>query len=182
MRILVDMDGVMTDFHGGVWNELAKRETLIERFPMPEPIMDFYAEDCYDDPWFKENVREIQRSEGFFEKLPEINGCVKALHNLEKDFEVFICTAPLLENPTCTNEKLKWVDMHLGGDWIRRTIITKDKTVIDGDFLIDDKPLITGVSDEPIWQRIIFDQPYNKNVVGRRINWENYREVINNIW
>ena len=95
---------------------------------------------------------------------------------------MFICTAPLLENPTCTNDKLWWVDNHLGGDWIRRTIITKDKTVVDGDFLIDDKPLITGITDEPIWQRIIFDQPYNKNVVGRRLNWQNYKQVIDKLW
>jgi 5'-nucleotidase len=178
------MDGVLADFHEGVWNHLEKRVSVITRFPKPKPedVLEFYAEDLYDDPWFKKVVREIQRSEGFFKNLPPINGAIDALHEIEKEFEVFICTAPLLENPTCTNEKLAWVDEHLGGDWIRRTIITKDKTIVDADFLIDDKPLITGANESPIWQRLIFDQPYNKNTVGRRINWENYKEVLDKLW
>ena len=143
---------------------------------------EFYVENAYDDEIFKSTVRKIQGETGFFLNFDPIEGAIEALHDLEKDHEVFICTAPLLENYTCCNDKLAWVDAHLGGDWARRTIITKDKTVIDGDFLIDDKPIITGIANEPIWQRILFDQPYNRNVVGRRINWQNYREVLNNIW
>ena len=183
MRLVVDMDGVFTHFNKTVWDTIENDyPNTIINFPRPNPVLDFYVEDAYDDPHFKKIVYLVQQTEGFFKRLEPIKGAIEALHELEKDFEVFICTAPLLENPTCTNDKLWWVDNHLGGDWIRRTIITKDKTVVDGDFLIDDKPLITGITDEPIWQRIIFDQPYNKNVVGRRLNWQNYKQVIDKLW
>ena len=179
MRLLVDMDGVVTNFNKTVWDSLEDDYPIDTMgFPRPDPILDFYAEDAYDNPHFKNIVHEVQSRPGFFKRLEPIKGAIYALEELEKKYEVFICTAPLLENPTCCNDKLWWIDNHLGGDWIRRTIITKDKTVIDGDILIDDKPIITGITDEPIWQRIIFDQPYNKDVVGPRLNWETYDKAI----
>jgi 5'-nucleotidase len=183
MRLLVDMDGVITDFNKLCWDKFEDEwHGMSLKFPRPEELVEFYAEDTYDDEEFKNVMQGINQEPGFFLELEPMAGAIDALKDLEKDFEVFICTAPLLENATCCNDKLEWVHQHLGYEWTRRTIISKDKTVIDGDFLIDDKPVITGIAIEPIWQRIVFDQPYNKNVVGRRINWTNYREVLNNIW
>ena len=61
----------------------------------------------------------------------------------------------------------------------KKTIITKDKTIITGDLLIDDKPEVTG-SQEPTWEHILYSQPYNKDVKSkRRITWENWKPVIN---
>ena len=179
MRLLIDMDGVITDFNKRNWDAFeAIHRNWKDKYPRPNPILDFYAEDAYPDQEFKDAIRKINSAPLFFLELSPIEGAIEALHDLETRYEVFICTAPMLENPTCCNDKLEWIDNHLGGDWTRRTIITKDKTVIDGDILIDDKPVITGVTDEPIWQRIIFDQPYNKNVVGPRLNWKTYNETI----
>ena len=38
----------------------------------------------------------------------------------------------------------EWVENHLGKDWINRLILTRDKTMINGHVLIDDKINITG--------------------------------------
>jgi 5'-nucleotidase len=183
MRLLVDMDGVICNFNKTIW-DIFERDCpdMLEDFPRPKELIEFYAENTYDNSLFLNTMQSINQEEGFFLELEPIAGAIDALKDLEKDFEVFICTAPLLENSTCCNDKLEWIHQHLGYEWTRRTIISKDKTVIDGDFLIDDKPIITGIATEPIWQRLIFDQPYNKNIVGRRINWVNYREVIDKIW
>lgn len=71
------------------------------------------------------------------------------------------------------------MEEHLGRDFVKRLILTKDKTLVFGDFLIDDKPEIKGVK-LPSWEHLIFDQPYNINIINnkRRINWNNYREVL----
>jgi len=37
-----------------------------------------------------------------------------------------------------------WVKQHLGAEWMKRIIITCDKTLIHGDLLIDDKHAVTG--------------------------------------
>lgn len=183
IRLLVDMDGVITDFNKSIWDIYEKNyPDVAEKYPRPVfEEMPFYAESAYENQQFKDTMRKINTSKGFFKNLPPIEGAIDALHDLEQDFQVFICTAPLLLNPTCCDDKMWWVRKHLGEEWKRRTIITKDKTVVDGDFLIDDKPEITGIQD-PIWRRIVFDRPYNKNTVGRRLDWQNYREVLRRIW
>ena len=38
-----------------------------------------------------------------------------------------------------------WIEEHLGEDWLDKIIITKDKTVVNGHVLIDDRPNIKGI-------------------------------------
>lgn len=96
----------------------------------------------------------------------------------EKSKEVFICTNPLSKYENCVLEKYRWVDDHLGKEWIKRIIVTKDKTIIRGDILIDDKPEIKGV-ETLSWEHIIFTQPYNLSVNSkRRLTWQNWKSVL----
>lgn len=37
-----------------------------------------------------------------------------------------------------------WVEKHLGHDFLEQVILTRDKTLVTGDILIDDKPDILG--------------------------------------
>ncbi|MDO8264840.1 MAG: 5'-3'-deoxyribonucleotidase, partial [Candidatus Parcubacteria bacterium] len=61
----------------------------------------------------------------------------------------------------------------------KRIILSRDKTLIRGNFLIDDRPEIKG-SSIPEWEHIIFDCSYNRNVTNKkRLTWENWREVLN---
>jgi hypothetical protein len=39
-----------------------------------------------------------------------------------------------------------WIEKHLGYDFLDQIILTRDKTVVTGDVLIDDKPDILGES------------------------------------
>ncbi|KAF4692003.1 putative tubulin polyglutamylase ttll9 [Perkinsus olseni] len=57
-------------------------------------------------------------------------------------------------------------------DFLRKLILTKDKTIIKADALIDDKPEITGSEDPPLFGRhVVFTQPYNKYVeTGDRLD------------
>ncbi|MBM3256507.1 MAG: hypothetical protein FJZ04_03520 [Candidatus Moranbacteria bacterium] len=59
----------------------------------------------------------------------------------------------------------------------RNIVFAKDKTWVSGDILIDDKPKIEG-QEEPLWEHVIFDRPYNRHVKGRRINWQNYTKIL----
>lgn len=44
----------------------------------------------------------------------------------------------------CVLEKYDWVDYYLGREWIRKIILTKDKTLVRGKILVDDRPRISG--------------------------------------
>jgi hypothetical protein len=32
--------------------------------------------------------------------------------------------------------------------------------------------------DKPTWRNITFDQPYNRQAEGRRMSWDNWRDVL----
>jgi|ERR1017187_6863310 hypothetical protein len=88
-----------------------------------------------------------------------------------------------LNAPWCVPEKLAWVQHHLGGSWLRRTVITSDKTLV-GDrlqpcVLVDDRPEIKGVASPPPWTHVLFDAPYNQGQPGPRLSaWADWREVL----
>ena len=98
----------------------------------------------------------------------------------EQDHEVFFCSTIVSDGyEHSAKDKYRWISKHFGDEWLTKIILTNDKTIITADYLIDDKPKITG-SRDPYWKHIYFTQPYNKDLEGYRINsWLNWREVIN---
>src|ERR1035438_1749710 len=83
--------------------------------------------------------------------LKAFDGAAAAMEEMrEAGHHVFICTSPLSNAHWCVPEKLAWVEHHLGGSWLRRTVISADKTLV-GDrlqpcILVDDRPEIKGVA------------------------------------
>ena len=166
MRFLIDMDGVIAD-----WGREYNRR------------LDTYGEDAAliprheDQTTFNLNEGRTEREKmliaaimvepGFYAALQPIPGAKSALKAAVKaGHDVRIVTSPWASNPTCASDKLNWVIEHYGSHWASRVIITSDKTVVRGDFLIDDKPEIKG-SMEPEWTQILFDQPYNQHVISK---------------
>jgi 5'-nucleotidase len=178
--ILVDMDATIADFENGFlrkWRDLYPDDYYI-------PIEDrttYKIEDQYPEK-FLEKVSSIMKLPGFFYAMDPIPGSIEALQEMIlMGYEVFICTSPIKENRDCVLEKYDWVHNNLGEGWLNRLIITKDKTILRGDYLIDDRPDIDGVC-QSVWEHILFDQPYNRaNKSKRRLNWSNWKEVIDSI-
>jgi len=177
MRILVDMDGVMADFEKGVLDTYRDRHPDKPFIPLNQRTS-FYVKQQYPDE-LQPLVEEIYLSQGFYLGLPPIEGSLEALSELvSRGDEIYICTSPLLKNPFCVQEKYDWVIKHLGRDWTERMIVSKDKTIVDGDFLIDDRPDVEGVQ-QPTWEHILYSQPYNSQVNSKlRMTWRNWKSVI----
>jgi 5'-nucleotidase len=174
--ILVDQDGPLADFERGfleVWRAKHPEEIAI---PVEERST-FYLRDQYP-PHVWAWIDEIHHSPGFYRNLPPTPGAVEAMHELlELGFEVRICTSPLSRYENCVLEKYEWTERHLGRDFTKRMIVTKDKTLVRGRFLIDDRPEVTGLVS-PEWEHVLFDYPYNRHVPRRRLTWANWREVL----
>ena len=99
---------------------------------------------------------------GFFRDMPPIDGSIKALHSMvAHGYNVRLCTSPLASSPVCLAEKAEWVIRHLGPQWIDRLILTRDKTLVRGELLIDDAPQAKGDSATPSWRHVYFAQPHN---------------------
>jgi 5'-nucleotidase len=171
MIFLIDQDGVEADFDA----EMDKRIEVA--FPGLEPIcMDFYIENRYPEE-YAEAIIAMYHEKGFYRCLQPIPGAIEGMNALTKHGDVYICTSPLLTNPHCVQEKYDWVEEHLGKEWKRRVIIAKNKRLVHGSVLVDDKPIIGG-KEEPSWDRVVYDQPYNQDVPGRRMTWKNYEDVL----
>jgi 5'-nucleotidase len=108
-RLYVDMDGVLCDFMKS-YNELY------------HPEFNIYP----------------QSNWGFFTNLsPIING-VEILKELMVDYDVWILTRPSYKNPLCYTEKRIWIEKYFGLEFCEKLIICSDKSLLKGDYLIDD--------------------------------------------
>jgi 5'-nucleotidase len=177
MRILIDMDGVISDYDGEFLQRWRSRHA--DKFYVPvEERTTFYVIDEYPEE-LKPLAAEILLESGFFRDMVPVPGAKEALEAMQAmGFEIFICSSPLSTYKNCVLEKYEWVERQLGASWVRQLILTKDKTVIKGDFLIDDKPLITGSQDPPEWEHIVYDRPYNRGTNKRRITWNNWKDIL----
>lgn len=177
MLILIDQDGPLADFETGflaIW-----REKHPDEFYIPvEHRTAFYIREEYPEN-LRQQVDDIYNAPGFYRNLPPTAGCIQALNDMiELGIDVRICTAPLSRYENCVLEKYEWVEKHLGREFTRRMILTKDKTIVRGNYLIDDKPSIEG-SHTPEWEHILFDCSYNTEITkNRRLNWSNWREIL----
>jgi len=177
--VLIDQDGPLADFEKGFIEKF--RKTFPEERFVPYLLRkSFYIRDDYPGDMI-DKLEGICHAPGFFKGLPLVPGCMEAVHGLlELGYDVRICTSPLFHYENCVKEKYEWVEEHFGRNFTNRIILTKDKTVVRGKFLIDDKPEIIGITT-PEWKHILFDAPYNNRLTHReRINnnWEGWREVL----
>lgn len=176
--VLVDMDGVQADLEAGFWQRWAQLHPTAPQRAAGDPTQ-FYIEDQLPLE-YQAQVRAIVNTPGFFRNLPVMAGAPEALNEmLDEGWDVRVCTAPLLSNPTCASDKLAWVEEHLGAGWARRTVLAKDKSTVRGDLLIDDKPTVTTTLN-PTWRHVVFDAPYNQQSPSpyRLTGWANWRQTL----
>ena len=177
MLLLIDQDNVLADFTRVLYTEMCARGHRDRACPPPKqttyPLEDHYPPDLLGE------LKAIYTAEGFFRSLPPIEGAIQAVREMVAEgIDVRICTHPIQAYRNCVGEKYEWVERHLGTAFTTRMILTRDKTIVTADALIDDNPDITG-SRTPSWQHIVFDQPYNRSVAGPRLkSWANWRTVL----
>ena len=177
-RVLIDQDGPLADFERGFcerWQSAFPAEHYI---PVHMRRV-FKVKDDYPIK-LRAKVEEIYLRPGFYRDLPVVQGALAAIDDMMGlGCEIFICSSPLTQYQHCVVEKFMWVEQYLGSEFTKRIIITKDKTIVKGDVLIDDAPHVDGVVKEPEWKRYLFDAPYNRAVADvPRLTWRNWRSVL----
>lgn len=179
--VLVDQDGVLADFERGVLDAFRARYPGAPFIELTDR-RGFYVREQYPPEW-ADAISQIVRGEGFYRGLPVIKGGPAALEDMLKaGHDVFLCTTAMASSRWSAQEKLAWIEQHLGRSWVRRTVFTHDKTLV-GDrlkpcVLIDDRPRITGAASPP-WTHVLFDAPYNRDEAGPRLSsWAGWRAVL----
>jgi 5'-nucleotidase len=108
--IYIDMDGVICDY---------KKTYLRYKNKSPEIV---YPQSQY----------------GFFLELDPLPGSIEAFLKLSVIHDVWILTAPSIQNPMSYAEKNYWVRKYLGDEYLKKLIMCPNKSLLKGDYLIDD--------------------------------------------
>jgi len=180
LRILVDMDGVVAKFNDAIADEWDK---LYPNYPAIRDGRLWRTDENYSQvygKWSSEAVINIYYKKGFFLNLAPYPGAVDALKAMKAaGHDVFFCTSPVSQYEYCTVEKYQWVEKLFGLDWTKQIILTRDKTIISADYLIDDKPNITGLCNPPLWKQVLYNQSYNRDSnLPRIVSWNDWENVL----
>lgn len=136
-----DMDGVLADFHRALKEKVT-----------PE-LAAKYGEDLDQIP-------------GIFNDLQPVHGALYAFNELSTKFDVYILSTAPWGNPEAWMEKRLWVEKHLGDIAKKKLILSHNKHLNRGDYLIDDRTangadrfegehILFGSSDFPNWASVL---------------------------
>jgi len=112
-RLFVDMDNVLVDF-----------ETGIERI----------------EEWQRQEFAgRLDEVPGIFALMDPLAGAIEAYEELSTLYDTYILSTAPWENPSAWSDKLLWVKKHLGQPAYKRLILSHNKHLNHGDFLVDDR-------------------------------------------
>lgn len=188
MRILVDLDGIVTDTLP-YWLDRIFEKSGVRAHP--EQITNWNLnENPPLDTVHQGIIFGLLNSEGFNLALKPMNDVSPVLHRLHKaGHEIQIVTAR--HGDVCMKETIQWLKQHM--PWLavtKRVGFYYDKEHIKGDVLIDDKAatLIKYREEHPNAHLITIDYPYNKDAPEGTIRvkkdgyeWEQIEKVINEL-
>ncbi len=181
MIIYVDMDGTVAHFDREFDRHLEERYAHLTDIPRSGNQLSFNLWEGRT-PEEQEAIRDIMNHPGFYRHLEPMEGALEAFREMEAEgHETWFLTAPWPTNRSCLQDKQDWIADHMGEDYRAKVIYAKDKTLLNGDILFDDKFPIPKI-ERATWTQVFVHQPYNKNAEGLRIHkWSEWRAVVEEI-
>lgn len=89
--------------------------------------------------WYHPETNKFPQSNwGFFANLEPIEGGVEAVKELMEYYDVYILTRPSYQNILCYTEKRIWIEKYFGLEFCKKIIMSCNKSLLKGDYLIDD--------------------------------------------
>ena len=158
MNILLDCDGILSNFSKGVLDVFNKhygtkwKEKDIHSWDMSQTL-----------GVSRDIVQEIAAQPNFCLNLDPYPEGIEAAKELGKIGDVWVVTSPL-NSKTWMWERNEWVGKHVGIDE-RKVIHTGNKKLIKGAMLVDDKPknVEEWNKEWPDGVALLFDRPWNQD-------------------
>jgi 5'(3')-deoxyribonucleotidase len=170
-RLIVDMDDVLADATGQFIDYYEKEFGLrVER-----AVLD--GKDGVEGfPDNHSKLREFVFRPNFFRTMRVNANSQHVLKELNKKYEVFIVSAAI-EFPLSLPEKLEWLKEHFPFLTWQQIVFCGSKTVVHGDFMIDDLPRNL---ERFNGEKFIFTAPHNKHYhqFQRLNNWEEVEKKL----
>lgn len=171
-RIAIDMDEVMVDTlpalirsYNAEFGETLAMEQLMG-YDLPEllPIER------------RDRIHAYLLVEGFLQGLDVMPDSQRVIEALSKRYEIFITTAAM-DIPYSFNGKFEWLQEHFPFVPVSNLVFCGDKSVIQADYLIDDRPRHF---ERFVGQGVLFNAPHNQAETRYpRVNsWEDVERMF----
>ena len=144
--VYVDMDNVLVNFQSGI-DALTEEERTA----------------------FKNDLDDVP---GIFSKMKPVDGAIEAYEKLTQHYDVYILSTAPWKNPSAWSDKLLWVKEHLGKVAYKRLILSHNKNLNSGDYLIDDR-VANGAGE---WGEKLLRFGFDKN--GKPFDYPNWDSII----
>ena len=116
--VYVDMDGVLVDFQSGI--------------------------DQLDSTTLEQYKGQLDNVPNIFSTMKPIDGAIDAFKKLTSKYDVYLLSTSPWDNPSAWRDKVVWVQKNLGTYGYKRLILSHNKNLNKGDYLIDDRPKSNG--------------------------------------
>lgn len=172
--VAFDADGVIYDFEAPyiAWHNRCNPNLP----PIVGPFEKFdvgYGQTPEVAEALQESMRTLDWSE--LEPYEEARVVLRVL--VEVGLDLSIATAHRVDNTYSPAAKVYQFDRDFDGYFNDRIQVGIDKTRVVADFLIDDKPEVSGKL-QPMWDHLRFTQRYNRDLPGIHVSWETMFEVL----
>ena len=112
--LYIDMDGVLVDFQSGI--DLLPKNIQIEYLGRED------------------------EAPGIFGLMKPYPYAIESFQKLSKCYDTYILSTAPWDNSSAWSDKLNWVKTYLEKDAHKRLILSHNKNLNEGDYLVDDSP------------------------------------------
>ncbi len=118
---------------------------------------------------------EINKSPGFFRKLPPKPGAIEGVGKLSYLYDIVFVTA---SDHYAYEDKYFWIEENLPFLPKPNLILTHRKDLVAGDILVDDGP--HNLLNSPAKTKIVFDNPWNRHLTQfpRVYHWRELLDLL----
>lgn len=168
-RIAIDMDDVMAD---ALTEHLRRYNAAYGTSITAAELSGRHLEQCI--PAAHREAAEAMLDGSFFEDLAVLPDCQEVVSELADRYDVFIASAAM-DVPCSFDAKYRWLRRHFPFIPPSQIVFCGDKTIVDADYLIDDRPRHFAKFRG---QALLFLAPHNAGETGytRVASWKEVRE------
>lgn len=169
MIVLIDVDGVVADFAGAVFEEVYQL-TGTRHDPVKD-LTEYHIARALDLPqptW--DRVKNQVDRPGFAARIDPYPGAVDGVKQLASMADVYFVTAPWRTSATWTWDRSTWLRSHFG-PLGSKVIFTEQKQLVLGDLLIEDKlDILEQWTIHQPGQPVLWNRPYNREAPAHMVN------------
>jgi 5'-nucleotidase len=164
MKIFIDMDQTLNDFT----TSFVKTAENILSEDLSKKAKNIGKEWGLQDVLFNGHpnknlvTEQIFNTSGFWLNMEPLPHASEVVQMLSDEHDVYIVTFPWPSSATCFIEKYYWVKKHMPFFDMSKLIYIKDKHLLHGDIIIDDKP--SYLENNNCKYTIAYDYEYNRHV------------------